>query len=466
MSDMKRRAGQAKKRGGNSGGCGLPKYLRKINVNAAGIDIGSGEHYVAVPEDRDEEPVRVFKCYTTGLREMAEWLVSCGVETVAMESTGVYWMPVHQVLIQYGLEVKLVNARHVKNVPGRKTDIQDCQWLQQLHSYGLLAGAFIPDEQTDMLRTLWRHRGNLVSQVSSQIHLMQKALTRMNLHLHKVLTDITGKTGMAIIRAIVAGERDPEKLASYRHVQVKKSEEEIAAALSGDYREDHLFTLAQALELYDFYQEKIRSCDERISQLLKRFETKVPGEGLPKTRKRYRRKNEPYFDLRSELCRLAGVDLTKVDGLDSLTALTILSECGTDMTRFPSEKHFASWLGLCPNNRKTGGKIIGRRTKKVQNRAAQALRLAAQSLHRSHSALGAYYRRMRTRLGAPKAITATAHKLARLVYRLLKYGHDYVDQGQDYYEQIYRERVLRNLKNRAEIMGYKLVVVKTGLVVS
>jgi transposase len=458
------------KKAGNKKGRNVKEKANVVNVNAAGIDIGSKEHYVAVPPDRDGQPVRVFKCYTPDLHLMAKWLKECRIETVAMESTGVYWIPAWQILEQYGLEVKLVNAHHVKNVPGRKSDVQDCQWLQKLHSWGLLSGGFLPEKEIVVLRGYWRHRAELIESCSKQILLMQKALTLMNLQLHKVLTDITGMTGMAIIRAIVNGERDPMALAQMRHQQVKSSHDEIAAALTGDYREEHLLSLRHALELYDVYQAKIRECDGHVERYLSSFEDKgevtVEREQPRIGRERKRRNNEPYFDLRGELHRIAGVDLTQIDGINTLTAQTIISECGLDMSRFPTEKHFASWLGLCPNNRITGGKVTKSRTRKVKNRAAKALRLAAQSLHRSLSALGAYYRRMRGRLGAPQAITAAAHKLARLVYRLLKHGPEYVDKGRNYYEEQYNQRVLKNVKNRAQSMGFILVNVQTGEAVS
>ncbi len=388
--------------------------LQRINPNAAGIDIGSQEHYVAVPEGQEEQCVRRFDCFTSDLHQMARWLERCGIETVAMESTGVYWMPVCEVLQRYGFEVKLVDARRVKNVPGRKTDVLDCQWIQQLHSFGLLSGAFIPDEEIGVLRSYWRQRSELIQSAAKQIHLMQKALDRMNVQLHKVLSDVTGVTGMNIIRAIVGGERDPLVLAQMRHPQVKNSEETIAKALTGEYREEHLFALKQAVDLYDFYQQKIAECDERIEQYMHTFQSKadpnaLKSESAKKKSGRKRRKNEPHFDLRSHLIRITGVDLTRIDGIDTMTAQTVVSECGFDMSPFPTEKHFASWLGLCPNNRITGGKVKKTKTNKVSNRVARALCIAAQSLHGSKSALGAFYRRMRQRLGAPKAITAAAH---------------------------------------------------------
>jgi len=440
--------------------------LKQMNANAAGIDIGSREHYVAVPPDRADEPVRRFECYTPQLHQMGQWLKQCGVETVAMESTGVYWIPVFEVLETYGLDVKLVDARHVRNVPGRKTDVLDCQWMQRLHSHGLLSGAFLPESAMAPLRNFWRQRGALVKEGATQIHRMQKALEQMNVQLHKVLSDITGLTGIKIIRAIDRGEHNPQVLARYRDRRVKRSEQEIADALSGNYRRDHLFALGQALELYDTYQDKIRDCDQRIEAEMAGFDSKADPDQLAGKTKARRRKNQSWFDLRSELHRVTGVDLTRIEGIDALTAQTVVTEGGFDMSRFRTEKHYTSWLGLCPNNRITGSKVKKSNTRKVKNRAATALRVAAQSLHKSQTALGAYYRRMRARLGPAKAITATAHKLARLIYRMLKYGEDYIAKGQQWYEEQYRERALRNLKTRARALGYTIIETQTGEVVS
>lgn len=444
--------------------------IKQLNPNAAGIDIGSQKHYVAVPPDRDDEPVRNFGCLTPDLHKMAKWLKSCGIETIAMESTGVYWVPVVAVLESYGFDVKLVDAYKVKNVPGRKTDVKDCQWLAELHRFGLLSGAFRPDKQIQVLRSYWRHRSTLVEACSTQIHLMQKALEQMNVQLHKVITDITGVTGMKIIRAIVGGERDAVKLAAMKHPLIKSSSETIAKALTGEYRHEHLFALKQALEIYDVYQDKIAECDRQTQEYMKTFQHKAKANDLDsksgRNNRAKRRKNQPNFDLRTRLFEMTGVDLTRIDGIETMTAQTIISECGFDMSVFPTEKHYVSWLGLCPNNHITGGKVRKRSTRKVQNRTARALRLAAQSLHKSKSALGAFYRRMRARLGAPKAITATAHKLAKLVYRMLKHGMDYVDSGQQYYENQYAERVLKNLTKRAREMGYAVVCAGTGELVS
>jgi transposase len=433
----------------------LTKHLEQINLYAAGIDIGSESHYVAVPEGLDDDPVRSFLCFTGDLERLADWLVQIGIQTVAMESTGIYWIPLFEILEERGLEVLLVNARHVKNVSGRKTDVLDCQWLQQLHTYGLLEGAFRPPEQVTALRAYMRQRGTLVRYAGSHIQHMQKALRQMNLLLDNVVSDITGKTGMTIIRAILKGERDPGKLAAYRDGRCKKSKQEIAHSLQGHYRDEHLFALRQSVELYDTYSAQITNCDEAIEQQLKRFDAQGDPEQL-RVSKKQKAANAPTFDVRGELYRMSGVDLTAIDGISDITALKVLSETGTDMSRWKSEKHFSSWLGLSPGNRVSGGKILSSKTKPTTNRAAAALRMAAFTLSNSKSALGAYYRRMRSRHGAPKAITSTAHKLARLIYSMLKHGTEYVDQGQDYYEQQYQDRVMKNLKRRAAQLGFAL----------
>ena len=415
---------------------------------------------------RRTAPVRRFECYTPQLHQMAQWLKECDVKTVAMESTGVYCIRVFEVLETYGLEVKLVDARHARNVPGRKTDVLDCQWIQRLHSHGLLSGAFLPELAMAPLRNFWRQRGALVKAGATQIHRMQKALEQMNVQLHKVLSDITGVTGMKIIRAIDKGEHNPQVLARHRDRRVKRSEQEIADALTGNYRRDHLFALRQALELYDTYQDKIRDCDEQIESEMAHIVPKAAPDQLAGKTTTYRRKNQSWFDLRSELHRMIGVDLTRIEGIDALTAQTVVTEGGFDMSRFRTEKHYTSWLGLCPNNRITGSKVKKSSTRKVKNRAATALRIAAQSLNRSKSALAAYYRRMKARLGPAKAVTAAVHKLARLIYRMLKYGEDYVAKGQEWYEEQYRKRALRNLRIRARTLGYTIIEAQTGEVVS
>ncbi|MCX5816084.1 MAG: IS110 family transposase [Proteobacteria bacterium] len=428
----------------------LPKHLEHINRYAAGIDIGSKSHFVAVPEGTDEQPVREFSTFTADLERLAEWLISCGVTTVAMESTGVYWIPVFEVLESHGLEVKLVNARHVKNVPGRKSDVLDCQWLQQLHTYGLLHGAFRPVDQVCTLRAYVRQRSTLVRSSASHIQRMQKALAQMNLQLHNVVTDITGTTGMRIIKAILDGERNPDALAAMRDPRCKNSSAMIARSLKGNYRPEHLFSLQQAVELYEVYQTKIADCDRQILKQLESFDDSP--------------NNMPPTSVEDALVRMSGVDLTSIDGIDTTTALKILSEIGTDMSRFKSAKHFASWLGLSPGTKVSGGKVLSSATKQVANKAAAALRMAAFTLFNSKSALGAYLRRQRARLGAPKAITATAHKLARLVYAMLTHGTAYVDAGQEYYEERHRSRVIQNLKRRAQELGFELVTIKATAV--
>ena len=437
---------------------GLPEALSQVNLNAAGIDVGASSHFVAVSEARSERPVREFEAYTSELYRLANWLVECGVETVAMESTGVYWIPLFGVLEERGLKVMLVDPRRIKNVPGRKTDVLDCQWLQQLHTYGLLSGAFRPEADIRCLRSYLRQRAMLVEYAAHHVQHMQKALTQMNVKLQHVISDITGKTGMAIIETIVRGERDPVKLAQLRDPRIRANEETIAKSLRGHWREEHIFELTQALELYRFYHAKIDECDQYIERHLARFEEVSGGEPPdPKPGNKRGTGNAPRFDVRNHLYRMTGVDLTRIDGVDGYTALRVVSEIGTDMTKWPTAKHFASWLGLSPNNRITGGKAISSRTKASANRAAAALRIAASALHRSDSALGAFLRRKKAHLGAPKAITATAHKLARIIYSMLRYGQKYVDAGAEYYESQHRQRALRNAKRRAAQLGYELV---------
>jgi transposase len=436
--------------------------LSPMNPNAAGIDVAAECHFVAVPADRDEEPVRKFGAFTSDLYRLAEWLDKCGVQTVAMESTGVYWIPLFGVLEERGFEVILVDPHRLKTVPGRKTDVVDSQWLQQLHTFGLLAGAFRPAEDIRQLRSYLRQRSMLVEYASRHIQHMQKALTQMNVKLQHVVSDITGKTGMDIIQAIIAGERNPTKLAKLRDYRVKASESTIAKALHGHWRDEHLFELTQAVELYTTYQGKIAECDRQIEVIVNTFEDRSEGPLPPKSDRRSTRSqgNTPAFDARSHLYRMTGVDLTRIDGLEAHTVLKVVSEIGLDMHRWPTVKHFTSWLGLCPGSRITGGKVKSSRTKPSANRAAAALRLAANSLHRSDSALGAFFRRMKTKMGTPAAITATAHKLARLVYSMLKYGTQYVDAGQDYYERQYKRRVINNLVKRAKQLGYQLLELK------
>jgi transposase len=432
--------------------------LEQINLNAAGLDVGGEEIWTCVPEGRDEVSVRVFETFTVDLYDLANWLAACGVTTVAMESTGVYWIPVYEILVERGFEVYLVNARHVKNVTGRKTDLLDCQWVQQLHTYGLLQASFQPDEAIGVLKAYVRHRDNLIRYRGAHIQHMQKALTLMNLQLTNVISDISGETGMQIMRAIVAGERDPVKLAQFRNPRCANSEETIAKALQGNYRAEHVFALQQALELYDFYSQQIKACDEELEKRYAAFEPQVDIEAQPlPPRPRKARANEPEFDLWSYLYQMTGVDLTRIDGVGVLTVQEVISEIGLDMSKWPTVKHFTSWLGLSPNNQVTGGKIRKRGTKKTTNRANTALRLAAQAVARSDSALGAFYRRKRAQLGGPKAITATAHKIARIIYLMLKNKEEYHDPGADYYEEQYRQRAITNLKRKAKKLGLEVV---------
>jgi transposase len=431
--------------------------LNKVHPQAAGIDIGASEHWVSIPSELDPEPVRKFSCFTADLHAIAEWLKSRGITTVAMESTGVYWIPLFQILETSGLEVRLVNARFVKTVPGRKSDVLDCQWLQKLHSYGLLSGSFRPDDQVCVFRSYIRQRDRLTKSASIHIQRMQKALTEMNIQLHRVVSDVTGVTGMAIIGAILAGERDPQRLASLKDPRAKRSIDEIAAALVGDYRVEHLFVLKQELSLYDTYQQQIQQCDHQIEQCLSAFDSQNDQQLPPRPKGKKPSRNAPDFDLRSHLYRISGVDFTQIDGLEALTVQAIISEVGLDPTRFPTAKHFASWLGICPGSKISGGKILSSKTRKVVNRASNAFRIAAQSLANSKTALGGFYRRIRTRSGAPIAITATAHKLARIFYHLWTTGEDFIDAGVDAYEQQYQHRVVKHLKQRAKQMGFDLV---------
>lgn len=429
--------------------------LSITHPNAAGIDIGSASHFVAVPPDRDEQSVREFASFTADLEALADWLRACGVDTVAMESTGVYWIALFELLESRGFTVLLVNARHVKNVSGRKSDVLDCQWLQQLMTYGLLRGAFRPADEICVLRALYRQRGTLLRSQARHVQHMQKALAQMNIQLTNVLADIVGETGQKILRAIVAGERDGHVLAAMRNVRVRASAEEIAKSLQGNWRAEHLFALRQALDAFDFVGTQLAECDCEIERQLHSLQI---HDGEPaKGKKRGRARNAPKFDLRAQLFRMCGVDLTRIDGVDVTTALAVVSEIGTDMSRFPTVKHFTSWLGLCPGTKITGGKVMSGKTKRVINRAAQALRLAAAALRSSKSALGAYFRRICSRMDKPKAVTAAAHKLARLIYTMLTKGEEYTDQGQDYYEQRYRERVLQALSQRAAKLGMKMV---------
>src|SRR6266446_2780709 len=435
--------------------------LDVIHRNAAGIDIGNESHYVAVPPSRDSQPVRCYGCTTGELKAMADWLKQCGIQTVAMQSTGVYWVAVYDILEQVGLEVYLVNARDTKNLPGRKSDVQESQWLMKLHTYGLLRNSFRPSQEIRTMRTYWRQRNDLVQSAGRHILRIQKALTQMSLQLANVLSDLSGMTGQAIIKAILAGERDPHKLAAFRDCRVKASEEEIARSLEGNWQEDLLFVLKQEQAGYEFCQKQMAECDRQIEQYLQQREDRSRGASLPeeKRKERFKKKkgNKPQFDLRAELFRISGTDLTRIDGIDVMTAMTILSEAGWDMSKWKTEHHFVSWLRLCPDNKISGDKIIGKGRLPTNNRATSALRMAASTLRLSNTYLGAQFRRLRTRLGAPIAIKAMAAKLARLVYRVLRYGMQFVDKGAEFYEAQHRTLQINYLKWRAAKMGLQII---------
>lgn len=437
-----------------------PTGLPIIHRHAAGIDIGSTFHVVAVPAEADAEPVRTFRSFTGDLHRLADWLTSVGITTIAMESTSVYWIPVFEILEARGFEVVLVNARDAKNVPGRKTDVNDAQWIQQLHGYGLLRGSFRPHEKITALRAFLRHRERLVEYTASHVQHMQKALMQMNLQLHHVVSDITGVTGMKVIRAILAGERSPSTLAEFRDVRCKATVETIRESLTGNYRPEHVFALRQAIELYDFYQTKIADCDVEVERCLRALneQREAPAAALPDARRKARNKNEPAFEIRSSLYTLVGgIDLTQIHGLGPYSVLRIIGECGTDMGRWPTAKHFTSWLTLAPGSKISGGKVLSARTRRSANRATALFRMAAVGVGRTTTAMGAFFRRLAARVGKAKAVTATARKLAVLFYNTLRHGSAYVDPGVDYYEERFRKRTLDNLRRRADALGFKLV---------
>lgn len=429
-----------------------------VHERAAGIDVGSRFHVVAVPAHLCDEPVQSFQAFTGDLRRMADWLMAVGIETVAMESTGVYWVPVYEILESRGIEVVLANAREARAVPGRKSDVNDAQWLQRLHACGLLRASFRPGRDIAALRVYLRLRERHLDYAAAHIQHMQKALTFMNLQLQHVVSDITGTTGMKIIRAIVAGERDPRALAKMRDVRCKASTETVRAALVGNYQPEHVFALTQALALYDFYQARVQECDLQIEAVLRMLavDKPVPSAPLPKARHRTRQPNEIGFDVRSTLYQLAGFDLTQIHGLGAYLALRLVAECGTDLSRWPTAKHFTSWLTLAPGCKISGGKVLSAHTRKTTNRVTAHLRLAAVTVGRTNTALGAFYRRLAARIGKAKAVTATARKIAVLFYNAMRYGMRYQDPGADHYERKYRERVIKQLHRRAAEFGYTL----------
>lgn len=430
--------------------------LSRINEHAAAIDIGSTMHMAAVNPDHSDKPIQAFGTFTHDLHALADWFESCKVTSVAMESTGVYWIPAYEILEQRGFDVILVNARYAKNVPGRKTDVSDAAWLCQLHSFGLLRGSFRPDGEIATLRSYLRQRERLIEYSAAHIQHMQKALMEMNLQLHHVVSDITGVTGMRIIRAIVDGERNPQVLASYRDVRCHSSTEVIQSALVGNDRNEHIFALSQSLELYDFYQAKIEECDYKLQAVLTTLaaDKDHDAKSMPRVRTRTKQANAPSFDVRSALYAVLGVDLTQIHGMGPSLALKLIGECGTDLKAWPSAKHFTSWLCLAPGNKISGGKVLSSRTRRSSSRAAALLRLAATTIGRSDTALGAFYRRLAARAGKAKAITATARKIAVLFYNTLRFGMVYDDPGATYYEEQYRGRVLRNLQRRAKTFGF------------
>ena len=443
--------------------------LTVVHPDAAGIDAGSRSHFVAVPGDRDPQPVREFGSWTADLKRMGQWLKACKIRTVAIQSTGVYWIGLQEILEAEGIEVYLVNARGTKNLPGRKSDVQECQWLMKLHTYGLLRNSFRPPEQIRAVRTVWRLRQRLVGDAGRTIQQMQKALITMNIQLSHAISDLSGVTGLAIIRAIVKGERDPWKLAQLKDRSIRASEDELAHSLEGHWREEGLFELERVLECYDFHQKQIAECDGKLQQYLaalpeRKLEQPVDlkvEEAWQKSKKKKqqsnKRKNQPSFDLRKELERTMGVDLTRIDGIDTMTAQMIFSEIGPDLSAFPSEDAFASWLELAPRKDVTGGKVIKQKARQSKSRVANALRMAAEALNRSDSYLGARYRRLRGRMDGPKAVKAMARHLACLVYRLLTKGQQYVDRGAAHFERQREDRELALLKRKAAERKMKLV---------
>jgi len=431
-----------------------------VHPHAAGVDIGSEELVVAVSPECDPEPVRVFRSFTADLEDLVAWLLQCKVDTVAMESTGVYWIPLYDLLEHHGIVPVLVNPQHVKTVPGRKTDWNDAQWLQKLHTFGLLQASFRPAADMREIRTLLRHRAQLIEHRSPHVNHIQQALKHMNVQLGVVLTDIMGATGQAILRAIVAGERDPVVLAQLRNPACKSPQELLAKALMGTWQDEHIFILRQALELYDFYTGQLQACDQQIEQRMLALSPQVEGaellEALPAAKPNSKSKNQPAFNARLHLARITGVDLVAVTGLAASTVQTIISEIGTDMSKFPTVKHFCSWLGLAPHNDISGGKVLRRRTLTVKNRAAQAFRMAAQAVSRSDNTFGAFFRSMRARHGPQQAIVATAHKLARVVYHLLTHREAFDPKKVEIDDQVRRERERKRLARRAEQLGYVL----------
>lgn len=464
----------------------MPKYTRKeikksiktkkmslgndlpvIQINACGIDIGGESIFVCVPRDRDSIPIREFSAFTADLREMAEWLKKCNITTIAMESTGVYWIPVFEVLDEYGFDVQLVNAHHVKNVPGRKTDVSDSEWIQRLHSFGLLSGSFRPVDEVVVFRSYVRHRNTLSQRAADQLNYAQKALEQLNIKLGYAINDISGVTGSRIIEDIIRGERDPLKLAMHRDGRCKAPEEVIAKSLEGNWREEHLLSLKHAWEAYLFFHKQIIECEQAIEKLLEGFDKKdIPEEQLARAKKGHRKrvcnKSPYYFDMRSQLHKWAGVDICALPGINENIASRILSETGKNMEKWKSIKHFSSWLAVCPGNKISGGKRLSGKTKPSKNRAREALGMAALTLAHSDSYLGAYYRKMRAKHGASKANRAAAHKMAKIIYIMLKYGKEFVELTQHDFENQHKEKTIANMQKRAKDLGFKLVPISAA----
>lgn len=429
--------------------------LRIVNPNAAGIDVGSKEHYVAIPSDRAKESVRCFKTFTDDLEAMSEWLKQSQIETVAMESTGVYWIPLYEYLESKGFEVILVNARHIKNLKGRKTDVADSQWLQQLHSHGLLQGAFRPKDEYCIMRGFVRQRKGLVEDQSRAKQHMQKALVQMNIQLNNVVSSITSKTGLKIVRAIAGGQRNPRKLAEFRDNRCRCTLEDLMKSLKGNYRQEHIFVLKQSLATYDFLQKQIEECEKEIGEyLLTLASIKDSAEDIDPPENGS--KTESHT-MEEKLQKVFGVNLMKIEGISENTALVVLAEVGADFSKFQSAKHFAGWLRLCPGNKISGGKILNSRTLPSSNRLRIALKMAACSLQRSKTALGAFFRKIKARAGIAKAIVATAHKIAKYIYAMVTNGEEYVMKTLLEYELEYQGKLKKSLEKKAGGLGFKLV---------
>jgi transposase len=436
--------------------------MSRIHPHAAGVDIGAIEIVACVPGDENTQIVKAFGNCTVDLQAFAQWMKSYHIKTVAMESTGVYWIPLFEELERQSFECLLISSRSLRRVAGRKSDISDAQWIQTLHTYGLLEGSFRPQGDLVALRTLLRHRSQLVEHRSPHIQHMQKALLQMNVQLSQAVTDVTGMTGLKIIRAILAGERDPQTLAALREPGCKKSAEEIGRALTGTWREEHLFTLKQSLMLYDFYTEQIQACDEEIERVYGTTRPELEsGEVAPVTKRKRNShsKNIPHHseEIRKHLKRISGVDLSAVDGFGVSLAQTVIMEVGTDMSKFPDEKHFCSWLGLAPKHEISGGKVLKNNTLKTKNRAGQAFRMAAQSVKQAECVFGVFYRRLRARLGPAQATVATAHAIARVAYRMLKYRVEYEPLKINEYQRQYEAQQIKYLKKRAAKFGFQLL---------